>query len=178
VGHICATCHATANGCCYLKESNRDNQIGLLISDIEKLRDYLNVDIDYFIVQDTVTDEFRESLSKSIHPIFDKIYYNNTAYRLKTVDNKCIFLRDTGCIIPDAFRPLYCRIYPFWLSADNAHIHVLSSYDCMAQNKSTLNWSVVNEHFNYSEEYIRNLFQDIIEAGDKHVASCITSSHD
>ena len=156
--NTCVACHESGRGCCFLTDNNTDYQIGISQYDIVKIKTYINQCEGYFIVKEVVTDEFRESLSKNIHPIFDKIFNNNVALRLKTMNGKCIFLKDDGCQLPNDIRPLYCKIYPFWLSADNKHIIVLSSFDCLAQRKSTLSWQVVNENFGYTEEYIRELF--------------------
>jgi len=168
--NICAKCHEIGSGCCFLKDTSQQSQVGILSPDINKIKNHLNIDEDSFIVKDTVNDEFRESLSKNIHPIFDKVFYNNIAFRLKVVDGKCVFLSGDGCTLPKEVRPLYCRIYPFLLSADNKNIVVLSSYDCLAQGKSTLSWRIVNEYFEYNEEYVRGLFEELEKACDEHVS--------
>ena len=167
--NICARCHKMGLGCCFFKETANNIQIGIFYDDILKIEGFIGQDKNHFIVREEISNNIRESLSKKAHPVFDKIYHKNSSFKLKVVDGQCIFLADSGCKLPEDKRPLYCRIYPFWLSFDNRHINVLSSYDCLAQKKSTLSWAVVNQHFGYSEEYIRELFREIELAGDRHV---------
>ena len=166
---VCARCHALGHGCCLIKEENIPNQIGIFYSDIQRICNHLNVSEEYFVVKDTVSDEFLEALTTSIHPIFKKIYHKNIGFKLKTIDGKCVFLSDTGCKLPDSARPLYCKIYPFWSSKDDKFINVLSSFDCLAQRQSTLSWRIVNENFGYTEEYIRGMFEEIVNAAEEHI---------
>jgi Fe-S-cluster containining protein len=148
--NTCAKCHRLGFGCCFVKDSSKNIQIGIFYNDIQKIKDYLNVDEDYFIVRDVVSDNILESLLKSGLPYLENIFYKNTCFKLKTIEEKCIFYTATGCRLPNDIRPIYCRIYPFWPSMDSKNIYVLSSYDCLAQEKSTINWTIVNKHFNYS----------------------------
>ena len=159
--NTCKKCHEIGKGCCLMKATNISNQIGLTGYDIKKIIDFTGKQAEHFMITDTITDEYRESLVNNIHPIFNKIYPNNTRHRLKTINEQCIFLNDKGCKLPAEIRPIYCRLYPFWLSPDNSHIIVLSSYDCLAQARSTLSWTVVNEHFGYTEEYVKKLFAEL-----------------
>ena len=165
----CAICHKQGKGCCFIKTANNSLHIGIFLDDIKKIESHLNVDRDYFIEVDSIDSILREFLSNTIHPVFDKIFYQNTRHKLKTIDDKCIFLTDTGCKLPTEIRPLYCRIYPFWLSYDNKHINVLSSDECLAQEQSTLSWHIVNQHFGCTEEYLRDLFAQVLLYAEQHV---------
>ena len=149
------------SGCCFMKETNIPNQIGITQNDINKIKGFTGKAEKDFIITDKVSKEYKESLAVNIHPIFNEIYDNNTRHRIKTYNERCIFLKDGGCELPPEIRPIYCRLYPFWLSPDNKHIIVLSSYDCLAQTKSTLSWKAVNEHFNYNEEHLKKLFSEL-----------------
>jgi Fe-S-cluster containining protein len=165
---ICKRCHESGTGCCFVYAQSSSDQVGIFLDDIYIIQNHLNVEMGHFIVQDTVPDKYRKSLSTHIHPIFDKLYHNNTRYKLKIIDQKCIFLSRSGCKLPVEIRPLYCRIYPFWFSA-NGNIMVLSSQQCLAQSKSTLSWKVVNEHFGYSEDYLKSIFAQILIYGDSNM---------
>jgi len=159
---ICAQCHEQGHGCCFIKENRIPEQIGLFVSDVEKISRYINKDMTYFIIQDSVTNDFREKLANIIHPIFHKIYAHNQRLRLKSTNGKCLFLLATGCQLPIEIRPVYCRAYPFWLSKDNQKIIVLSDDQCLAQKKSTLNWEVVNENFMYTEEELKLILRELV----------------
>ena len=161
--NTCAKCHQMGNGCCFMKDLNISNQIGITQSDINKIKEFTGKSENEFIISDMVTDEYLKSLVDNIHPVFNNIYENHTRHRLKTVHERCVFLSQQGCELPVEIRPIYCRLYPFWLSPDNKHIIVLPAYECLAQKKSTLSWKIVNEHFGYTEEYIKNLFSELLK---------------
>ena len=166
--NICELCHKKGNGCCYFIPTGENQQIGLFIDDIKKIETFLNIDMDNFITIKEVSQKFIEFLYSTTSPLLDMIFYKNRAYLLKTVEHKCIFLSDDGCKLPIDIRPLYCRVYPFWASPDFKNIFVLSSYDCLAQSHSTLNWKIVNEHFGYTEEYLFDMFFKMREYGERH----------
>ena len=159
--NICAECHRLGKGCCYFKESNNNFQMGLFPNDIEKICVELNVEPDYFIVKDIVEPDIIKMFSNFNYAFFDVVFKDNVRYKLKIINEKCIFLNDNGCSLPLNARPLFCRAYPFWLSKNYKNIYVFSSTDCLAQEKSTLNWMLVNEYFNYSETYLRNMFEEL-----------------
>ena len=172
MGRICKVCHQIGRGCCVLKSTDIIYQIGIFYGEIQLIKEKMNMEEWEFIVRDTVANDYRESLSTSIHPLFDKIYYKNTRFRLKTIDEKCVFLTDEGCNLPEDIRPLYCRIYPFFPSdKGDQYINVLSSHECTAQYKSTHSWAIVNEHFQYNKEYLYDLFKQFKDAADEHVAA-------
>lgn len=59
------------------------------------------------------------------------ISIKDNLYRLKTVDNKCIFYIDDRCIIYNN-RPLDCRLYPFdIIKKDNKYLLVLYKLNCI-----------------------------------------------
>ncbi|MCL2062791.1 MAG: YkgJ family cysteine cluster protein [Candidatus Cloacimonetes bacterium] len=172
--NICAICHKKGLGCCLFKKNSDSQQIGIFIDDINKIANFLKVEMEYFVAKDEINDYLKDFLLSTPYPLFDKIFHNNIRYKLKTVDEKCIFLTDKGCELPLNIRPLFCRVYPFWPSKNFQHIYVLSSSDCLAQEKSTLKWEIVNNHFNYSKEYLVNLFFEMKTSGDNHISALST----
>jgi len=163
MSNICAICHQSNDGCCFIKGTAEYLQIGLFYPDIQRIADYLQKDVSYFTDNKVINSAIREFLSSKIHPIFDIMYHDDKYIALKKIDNRCMFLTDTGCSLPHEVRPIYCRLYPFWPSYHNEYINVLSSDDCLAQRESTLDWKVVNKHFGYSEGYIRSMFSELLE---------------
>jgi Fe-S-cluster containining protein len=166
--HICETCHKSGKGCCIFRGSVTSEQIGIFQNDITMIENHLGIMGSEFIIKETVNKNFIETLSQTVHPIFTKIYHNNISFRLKTINSRCIFLGENGCSLPLEARPLYCRIYPFFPSKDFLNIIVLSSYDCKAQNQSTLSWEIVNKHFGYKKEYLMELFELFREYSERH----------
>jgi len=173
--HICAKCHGNGGGCCVFKEMKNDYQIGIFYDDMLKVSEYINMPFDYFVIEDSISNALRDALSITSYPLFDKIFYENNRLKLKTINEKCIFLTDEGCNLPLEIRPLYCRVFPFWPSIDFNNIYVLSSSDCLAQEKSMFNWNIVNKHFNYQEKYLRELFKKMREYSEMHVKYISTS---
>ncbi|MCL1826929.1 MAG: hypothetical protein FWG20_02710 [Candidatus Cloacimonetes bacterium] len=145
-------------------------QIGIFYPEVKDIATKMNITEADFIIKDTVPDEFRLSMREAVHPIFDSIYYQNIRFKLKTVNDFCVFLSDTGCTLPNDIRPVYCRIYPFFPSKQgDKYITVLSSHECLAQNKSTNSWTIVNEHFGYSHEYLQVLFAKMNILAEMHI---------
>jgi Fe-S-cluster containining protein len=70
----------------------------------------------------------------------------------------CVFLSDTGCILPRPNRPLYCKIFPFWIK-DNA-IHNFAMPSCLAQ-KENIGRAGLLRCFNQDENRVRLLYEDI-----------------
>ena len=168
---ICAECHKKGYGCCLLEKQNQKNQIGIFLKDIEIIEKFINISRDYFIIEDKIDLNLKEELIREIHPIFDKLYYKDIRFKLKTINGKCFFLKENGCELPEDIRPLYCRIYPFWPSKNNDFINVLSSDLCFAQAESTLSWKIVNKYFLYSEEYLNFLCKELLDFAELHIDS-------
>ena len=83
---ICAKCHKQGKGCCFFKETEDNIQIGLFIDDIKRIENYLGKPMNYFIVKDKVNNQIKEFLSSTSLPLFDKMFDNNTRFKLKTVN--------------------------------------------------------------------------------------------
>ena len=174
MSHICANCHQRGTGCCSLRQDNNQGYIGITTEDIKRIKEHLNINQEDFIVEEFKSDEEIKTLIKYIHPIFEKLYANNRCFRLKTIDNHCVFLEKIGnnqygaCVLPEEIKPLYCRIYPFWMTPDNNYISILTSNECLAQRESSLSWNIVNKYFNYTEIYVKNLFNQIVKEFNAH----------
>ena len=158
---ICAECHRLGNGCCSLTDTEGKFQIGIFAEDIYRIEMHTSFRRNYFVVKDKVTDEILDFLSNTNYSLFNNIFYNNNRLKLQTINGNCIFLKENGCCLSTNVRPLYCRVYPFWPSKNYQNIYILSSNDCLAQEESTLDWTIVNKHFRYSEEYLYGLFEEM-----------------
>jgi Fe-S-cluster containining protein len=53
---------------------------------------------------------------------------------LLTAEGSCFFLSPGGCSIPRAARPLYCRLFPFWVVDER--LTFLSHEGCLAQREA------------------------------------------
>ncbi len=47
---------------------------------------------------------------------------------------RCVFLGPTGCLLPGKSRPLYCRLFPFWIIGDRVVFFPFAL--CLAQNSA------------------------------------------
>jgi len=89
-----------------------------------------------FIIKENIDASIVKVISENIHPVFAKIFHANLRFKLKTIDDKCIFLSDKGCTLSDHAKPHYCKLYPFWLTKDSDYVQVLLSEKCLAQTKA------------------------------------------
>lgn len=151
---ICGICHQKGQGCCFFTPSAADYIFPLSIGEIKKICLQEGYGFSDFIVQESVAKEnydffvsFDENFAYLL-PHFRKL-------RLRTVKNSCFFLTEKGCALHKESRPLYCRMYPFWVT--EGAITVLVSSSCLAQkeetNKLTLSQKTGNELDRIEELY-------------------------
>jgi len=134
--HICCRCDMSGNSCCKVR-NNGENEIQTPLSDKEvrkimalqkgkEHRDFFDLmpNTDQFIAQ---IKELFPDRSDSVKENFTKKTHH---YELKTVNNSCIFLNDSGCRLPTEVRPFFCRIYPFWFL--NGEPMIFQDSQCLA----------------------------------------------
>ena len=77
----------------------------------------------------TLNKEEIELISKDYNDFYVKI--SDNLYRLKTIDNKCIFYNDNKCNIYKDW-PLDCKLYPFdIIKKDNDYLLILYKLECI-----------------------------------------------
>ena len=133
--HICARCHQTGWGCCLLGQSLVDHMFGLTVDEIQAISRASDLKPGQFMVKDEISPEFERTL-KQIHPVFGQTMPRRQRHRLRIRrDGTCVFLRESGCSLPAASRPLYCKLYPFWFTP-SGRLTVLLSDKCLAQQNA------------------------------------------
>ena len=70
----------------------------------------------------------------------------------------CVFLQETGCVLPREVRPAYCRLFPFWVRKGEILHFALS--DCQALRES-LNLAGLRQIFTLSDQDIFELYLTI-----------------
>lgn len=128
-GPICAICAQNGPTCCQLGQE----QTGILfpISAVEKdiISDSGRWKSGNFIDRAPNSSRFISHL-KYLFPNDQKkirnIFPQHGHHECLLTDKKghCIFLGPTGCLLPNEARPLYCRLFPFWvIDGRVAHFH-------------------------------------------------------
>lgn len=131
--NICARCSKISRTCCRTRPENAANCFPLSGPEIEDLnRDFTGEDP---VLRTKNSVEFIANLKKLIpdkkQAIEEQFPENGTHPRLKTTaDGSCLLLRDRGCILPRRARPIFCRLYPFWVY--KGKITLFDDPDCLA----------------------------------------------
>lgn len=131
--NICARCSKINRTCCRIQPENAVNCFPLSGPEIKELNRYFNGENPVLRTKNSV--EFVRNLKKLIpdekKAIVKEFPEDGTHQRLKTTeDGSCILLGDRGCILPWRARPLYCRLYPFWVY--KGKITLFDDPDCLA----------------------------------------------
>lgn len=71
---------------------------------------------------------------------------------------RCIFLSPRGCLLPDKARPLYCRLFPFWVICGRTAFFPFAL--CQAQ-KGTGSVSKVMRRLKMNTSRILSLYQQL-----------------
>jgi Fe-S-cluster containining protein len=169
MSYICQECHETKYGCCNFTGEPNSIEIGISIPEAIIIQKATKLSISDFLERDTINPLLVDSIARSIHPNFKQIFYKNIRYKLKTVDNKCIFLTDQGCQLPRNIRPHYCNLYPFWLMPDEDRLQVLINPDCLAQTRA-LNIVELLKLFGINRNDIINEFYALQDKLKEHLA--------
>ncbi len=116
---------------------------------------------DQFSVQDQADDAFLEFLA-ALHPAFLMTMPGGRRRRLIiTPQGACLFLGPQGCALPQEARPLYCRLYPFWINP-HGRLMVLANPQCLAQQNAR-SWREALKRLGQDEPSLRALFARFLE---------------
>ncbi len=134
---ICARCAENGRTCCYSIPGDEDS-----ITPISEL-EIRNMSLAApWVVKEKVVAESPNSprFLHYIHRLFPAdeeavrraFPADGRHYRLATEpDGRCPLLGEDGCLVPRQGRPLFCRLYPFWMTGSEAQ--VFANPECQAQ---------------------------------------------
>jgi Fe-S-cluster containining protein len=116
---ICATCARESVTCCTLGSEATDTCFPLSRVEIESIRAFWPEKQGWFERAEN-SSTFRKHLfrlfpgeKKRVDELFPaKGTHNRLAV---TAQGNCQFLSSTGCALPRSIRPVFCRLYPFWV---------------------------------------------------------------
>ena len=139
--HVCARCAAVSPTCCVASMQDIECCFALNLAEREAIEAYTkqhSPDLQAF-TQTANTPAFRRSMQalfpqdrRAINRLFPA---GGKHYRL-SVDEQgaCRLLGPQGCMLPRTTRPLYCRIFPFWIQEDG--LWHFAKPDCLAQQEN------------------------------------------
>jgi Fe-S-cluster containining protein len=158
---LCALCHQQGHGCCQASAEGQKQMFGLTQGEIALISQASGLKPDQFCLADQAEPRFLEFLD-AIHPVFRQTMPGGRRVRLRLdEDYRCVFLTATGCRLPTAARPLYCRLYPFWVNP-YGRLMVLMSDQCLAQ-QGARSWREVMKRLGQNEADLRRLFARLTE---------------
>lgn len=73
-------------------------------------------------------------------------------------DGKCVFLGDSGCLLPAKARPWFCLVFPFWMV--NGQLQCFLDDDCLAVRENR-NLAALTQAFGLSRDEIVARYQGL-----------------
>ncbi|MFP4070474.1 MAG: YkgJ family cysteine cluster protein [Desulfovibrionales bacterium] len=134
---VCARCAALGPTCCEIDPSRAGDCFPLSRKEITGIQKATGRD-DFFVsVRNTAGFV---AIVRSLFPdrkrrVSELFPAKGSHHRLALSDaGACIFLTKIGCSLSIPVRPLYCRIYPFWIRA--GRVSVVRDRTCLAQKNA------------------------------------------
>jgi len=126
---VCLRCsrHKDFGGCCSMDPTDKDAQMPLSRSDIERIQEKTGLDPLDFAQVERISSQTKLDMMQ-ISPYLGRMTPSNLRFKLKLSEGTCVFLEDgKGCTLKEA-RPTVCKIFPFW-PTDTL---ITTSQGCMA----------------------------------------------
>ncbi len=124
---VCAKCAAEGPTCCQLRPGDED--FCPPVSEPERLRlgRITGLDTQEHLAMVPNSNRFLDNMTilfpRDQGLVRDLYPRGGVHWRLKTGDDgRCVFLAHDGCRLPRQARPLYCRLFPFWMNGDQLQI--------------------------------------------------------
>lgn len=135
---ICAQCASKGPTCCFVNPGSFDSCFPLSAAEIEAINLSGQVKTKNWYVLTDNSKSFRKNLfrlfpgeKKRISSLFA---LNATHARLAiSAQNTCFFLTQTGCTLTREVRPVFCRLFPFWVTWSKITYFMFP--DCLVTNK-------------------------------------------
>lgn len=117
---ICAICAQNGPTCCRLGQGLADFSFPLSGVETEIISDCDSWPGMCFTVRVPNSTRFISRLKNLFPNDLDRIqalYPEHGRHEHLSTDERarCVFLGPAGCLLPDKARPLYCRLFPFWV---------------------------------------------------------------
>ncbi len=159
---ICGLCHEQGTGCCEFHHPDELScQFGLTQGEIDEIIQHTGLKESDFIVEDTISLDYYMNLIL-INSIFEVVYRGMKRKKLITINNKCIFLTDSGCSLRAESRPIYCRMFPFWITEGTEKLLLIPSEYCLAQKNATNLFQVLRK-FEIEKQQLQDIYQKLID---------------
>ncbi|MBN2140905.1 MAG: zinc/iron-chelating domain-containing protein [Desulfovibrionaceae bacterium] len=133
---ICKRCAAQGPTCCHLDPGHAEFCFPLSVFEKERLQDF-QPNAGGFALQAN-TRAFLDGMGR-LFPgesaaLLEIFPLGKEHFRLAVdAGGRCRFLGQDGCLVPEEFRPYYCRIYPFWILG--VRITFFDSPTCLARKQ-------------------------------------------
>jgi Fe-S-cluster containining protein len=163
---VCFQCSRIFPTCCVAPDNKNEEMT--ILSDVETdmIRAVTGKNTGQYIAEASNSKDFLKKLASLFPYDIDKIVKKNkpgsSHYRLIIKnDRRCSFLTDTGCLLPYDSKPLFCRIYPFWVM--DGEIKLFTNSQCLALLR-TSGVLQLYEVFNTTEKEVFELYNKLRNA--------------
>lgn len=119
----CAICAKKGYTCCRLSKDQAGFSFPLSAKEKKSISEFLQGKSMRFFTKAPNSERLISLLQSLFLNDSERIYTlfpENRHYEHLLTNKKgyCVFLEQSGCILPRKIRPFYCRIFPFWISGN------------------------------------------------------------
>jgi Fe-S-cluster containining protein len=134
---ICRRCAGVGPTCCAQPPGTEETCFPISEMERRRIEEHLGLDRGAFTLEPN-SSAFRTRLSRFFpgeSRLVERLFPAAGAHVRLRLDRegRCVFLRRAGCLLPRQARPYYCRLFPFWVTADR--VTVFSAAGCLARRE-------------------------------------------
>lgn len=160
---VCAQCAKQSLTCCSVSPAGLDSCFPLSGAEIEAIRFAGYPENEKWYVLTANNRPFRKNLfrlfpgeKQSLNRLFA---LNGSHARLAVnAEYKCCFLTSAGCSLPREVRPVFCRLYPFWVTWSK--ITYFKAANCLVANRCSHLQEILRA-LKMTEEEIYALYREL-----------------
>ncbi|UIJ36699.1 hypothetical protein [Desulfobaculum bizertense] len=160
---MCAACARRGQCCCEVLPEDIPHCFPLSQADVERIEAATGIPGKGIARQETVP-----ALVQSLERLFpeckdllqEKVQIGGQHLRLALEDGACVFLGSEGCTLPRDARPVYCRIYPFWVQKGS--IMVFDTAPCV-QRAGAAGLDKLLSALDMDRKTVRRLFATLLQ---------------
>ena len=156
----CALCAEVSLTCCQLNPGQEEFCFPLSGPEVALLERQLPGKDDFLVTMPN-SHAFLQALAH-LFPFGGEILrqrfpFGSSHQRLATdAEGRCVFLGETGCVLSDDRRPLFCRLFPFWIVGEQLYIF---EYERCLQIRSAQSLPEILAAFGTTVESLENLYE-------------------
>jgi Fe-S-cluster containining protein len=139
---------------------------GLTNNEISSIAKTSGLNHDEFVEKDQASPRLIDT-AEAIHPALARTLNNGPRLRLKvSAEGNCYFLGTKGCVLPRRARPIFCRMFPVFITPQG-ELALMVSETCLAQEGAESPEEVLSR-LGQTEKSLRTLHARMLRMSAAH----------